>query len=527
MLRLLMLFIAFVNVPRCGAQGENNIWIIPHNIRLDFNGAAARPSENISLSGSASAAICDRDGRLLFFSDGCRVWDRNQAPMPNGTFQVISPYYARTALIIPFPGEPDKYYLFTINPDLCYSVIDMTLNGGLGDVIPDRKMVLLAEHMSDKIIAVRGDGCYVWLLAHLTGKNEFLAFRIDKSGISASPVHSVSGFFNGLYSYSVGNMAIGRDNRTLAVGSQEDIALELHTFDNATGIVSNAFLADRFSSAGRVHSVCISPDNSKVYLTGGPGGSDLVQYDISGFPGSGIVKAVIVDYERDRGVYLNGELRLGPDNRIYAATFEGVYCIRYPDRPGLACGFSDACISLPAGAMPRPYSLGTDSKIAGYKITTVSRDTYCCEALPVSLAAPPGFRSYVWKDGSRMPSVSVTGREPLYWVVSETGCETRVDTFRITYVPCNCNISAPNAFSPNGDGLNDLFRLVSPDMETITLMIYNRYGQPVFTTTEPGAGWDGNMKGTPAGTGSYFYYAAVRCFSGREKVVKGSFMLLR
>jgi gliding motility-associated-like protein len=88
----------------------------------------------------------------------------------------------------------------------------------------------------------------------------------------------------------------------------------------------------------------------------------------------------------------------------------------------------------------------------------------------------------------------------------------------------------PTAFSPNGDGLNDFFRpaLQSVDEGDYEFLIYNRWGQLVFFTTNPSIGWDGKTNGRPADPGAYQYI--VKYFTNVERVntfLSDTFYLLR
>lgn len=85
----------------------------------------------------------------------------------------------------------------------------------------------------------------------------------------------------------------------------------------------------------------------------------------------------------------------------------------------------------------------------------------------------------------------------------------------------------PNAFTPNGDGLNDCYGLKNwMYIKKLEFRIFNRYGEQVFGTSDPGKCWDGRYKGKPAGQGSYVYYIKAETSCGTEEQ-KGNFMLLR
>lgn len=94
-----------------------------------------------------------------------------------------------------------------------------------------------------------------------------------------------------------------------------------------------------------------------------------------------------------------------------------------------------------------------------------------------------------------------------------------------------CEVYLPDAFSPNGDGKNDVFRIISGGTHTIkSFVVLNRYGQRVFVTTNPAEGWDGNFNGTPQDIGTYFYFIKYVCNddnAANEIEQKGSIILVR
>ncbi|MCD6018016.1 MAG: hypothetical protein K0S53_1137 [Bacteroidetes bacterium] len=86
----------------------------------------------------------------------------------------------------------------------------------------------------------------------------------------------------------------------------------------------------------------------------------------------------------------------------------------------------------------------------------------------------------------------------------------------------------PTAFTPNGDGRNDIFEpLGIRNVKTMTIQIWNRWGEQVFSSSDPTKGWDGNHKGAPAQTGVYAYLINYVKSDGEEKVIKGNVTLIR
>lgn len=85
----------------------------------------------------------------------------------------------------------------------------------------------------------------------------------------------------------------------------------------------------------------------------------------------------------------------------------------------------------------------------------------------------------------------------------------------------------PDAFSPNGDGLNDRFTAQGLFLQTFRMTVFNRWGAPVFRTDSADEGWDGTFNGQPLEQGTYVYAIDVSDFRGETFTKRGSFLLLR
>lgn len=106
------------------------------------------------------------------------------------------------------------------------------------------------------------------------------------------------------------------------------------------------------------------------------------------------------------------------------------------------------------------------------------------------------------------------------------GC-TAKDSLLMQTQPC-CEVYLPTAFSPNGDGRNDLFRIITTGHHLVAnFRVINRWGQVVFETANEQRGWDGTMAGRPADGGTYFYYIKYRCSNGQVYEQKGDVVLVR
>ncbi|HXH19018.1 MAG TPA: gliding motility-associated C-terminal domain-containing protein [Chitinophagales bacterium] len=88
-------------------------------------------------------------------------------------------------------------------------------------------------------------------------------------------------------------------------------------------------------------------------------------------------------------------------------------------------------------------------------------------------------------------------------------------------------VNIPNAFSPNGDRMNDVFLITGREISFIHFMVFNRWGEKLFETTDLSAGWDGTYRGKSLQPGVYAYLAEVTYLSGERDIFKGSITLVR
>ncbi|TKK69904.1 gliding motility-associated C-terminal domain-containing protein [Ilyomonas limi] len=155
----------------------------------------------------------------------------------------------------------------------------------------------------------------------------------------------------------------------------------------------------------------------------------------------------------------------------------------------------------------------------------VWNDTLLCTGDTIVLS-PGVFDTYVWQDGSAQSSF-VVHKSGVYTVIVGNQCGTAVKQVNITEQVCT--IAFPTGFTPNGDGLNDVFKVVNGyNLQYFRLRIINRWGQQVFTSGMPAKGWNGMMNGRPAGTGTYIWFCEYkRPGSTTITSIKGVVTLIR
>jgi gliding motility-associated-like protein len=148
------------------------------------------------------------------------------------------------------------------------------------------------------------------------------------------------------------------------------------------------------------------------------------------------------------------------------------------------------------------------------------------------LEAGSGYESYLWNTAETTESITIYD-EGLYSVIVSTNqsCESS-DSVRVLFeVDLKTAFYLPNAFSPDGDGLNDEFKPVEKYdfVKTYQISIFNRWGQLIFETQNISQGWDGTYQGNPVEKGSYVYKIVFTAYPDytKQQVATGNVVVVR
>lgn len=329
------------------AQKEAAIWYFGRNAGLDFNsGVPVAITDGQLDTYEGCSTISDSNGNLIFYSDGITVWNRNHIPMPNGTGLLGDPSSSQSAIIVPRPTDANTFYIFTTGADLNrtgtnYSVIDISLDGGLGDVTA-KNLPLLSEG-TEKLTAVKhANNRDIWVITHGFANNNFHAYLISPLGLNTSPVTSSVGLDltpAAISSNAAGMIKASPNGSKLAI-SHRDIGAEILDFDTATGRVSNpVFLSDE---TGDLYALEFSPSGRVLYFNKD---GDIYQLDLNAPDIAASAIAI------DGGVFSFGALQLGIDGKIYVARFfrDYVSVINSPEVLGLGCDYVENAVNLGSG----------------------------------------------------------------------------------------------------------------------------------------------------------------------------------
>jgi gliding motility-associated-like protein len=393
--RLLLLLIGFGCVQP--ALGQNklakrfNVWYFGNKGGIDFNGSP-RPLTNSRINYNAkqepSAMWCDENGALAFYTDGMNVWNRNHFTMPGSGPPASgalggNPSSTQGALIVPHPGDPNRFYVFSTAKEglggLQVAEVNMAQNNGLG-AVTSKNQVLLPK-VTEKLQAVQHcNGSDYWVIAHEADSDRFATFLVSSIGLQPAPtfqkigaVHAVgSGATQGFD--CTGQLKASPSGNRLAAAILGQDAVELFEFDNTTGTLRNLVRLTG-SFAKYAYGVEFSPNGKWLYVSGSKGERNLYQLDLSQTT-SAALQASAIRVGQTPAETL-GALQLGPDAKIYVANFvdnantnlQGyprLGVINRPDERGAACQYAPEGFDLGGGKS----GFGLPNLIAGFSRKT-------------------------------------------------------------------------------------------------------------------------------------------------------------
>lgn len=322
------------------AQKEANIWYFGRQAGLDFNsGSPVALTDGQMETQEGCATISNADGQLLFYTDGIKVWNRNHQVMSNGKDLLGHDSSTQSATIVQKPGSSNLYYVFTIDEiaqagGFSYSIVDITLNNGLGDVTNDKNVLVYAPTCEKIAIVKKSNNTDYWIVTHGFGDNKFYAHSLTATGLNSTPVISNIGSTLDDYDKLRGYMKISPDGSKLAMANTiyntENIALELFDFNTTSGLVTNprTIMKGEFGLYG----VEFSP-NSEVLYTSNFTTFNVYQFDLNA-PDIPSTKFVLNSF--------NGSpsgMQLGPDGKLYINVLLGdkLSVINSPNTIGPLC----------------------------------------------------------------------------------------------------------------------------------------------------------------------------------------------
>jgi hypothetical protein len=352
------------------AQKSNYVWTFGDSAGIDFNNLSnPQPIETGMRSRGSCVSIADTNGSLLFYANTRAstpgyttvVYDYQNHLMSNGV-NIAGIGWYRELIIVPVIDSSKKFYLFSvddnINIGLYYSIIDLNLNNGLGEV--SRKNVKINSLWIASINGIKhANGRDWWILMRTTQNNyddKYYKYLVTPLGIDSVPSQQIGTGSGTAFIEFKWN----KNGDRLAMVNFDGL-IELYDFDRCSGMLSNpvtirqqvmvspvpCLWSCEFSSSGDFLYVSASPSQ--------PDSNRIIQIDLRNYPNTIVQDSIYSVYYPN---YTMGALKRGPDDKIYvscaytvagnnypyADTMYNQYnmnlgVINSPDSLGLACDF--------------------------------------------------------------------------------------------------------------------------------------------------------------------------------------------
>lgn len=213
----------------------------------------------------------------------------------------------------------------------------------------------------------------------------------------------------------------------------------------------------------------------------------------------------------DAGLFSSYLWNDGISSRTHAISGTGVYAVEVTDNNGCKGNDTTSITKIlppPSGFLPA--------------------DTSICSYGSLTLSADKPYKSYLWSTNATSPSLSIS-KAGLYWLQVKDAYDCiGKDTILISPKDCMNGLYVPTAFTPNGDGKNDLFRpMLFGNVKNYRFTVYNRWGQIVFQTTELNKGWNGINASLPQDHNVFVWSCTYQLEGETLKVEKGTVLLVR
>lgn len=446
-MRTIQYLILLLSAVTANAQKQNNNWCFGNQAGVTFNTVPPSGFSSGINTLEPQATVSDRQtGDLLFYCNSYTIWDASHSVMQNGVgigTDSTTQSSSQGANIVPMPGNANRYYVFTTSTwgegsgNLCYSIVDMTLNGGLGAVVAGHKRVLIDTSFTEGMAII--PGCNkVWLLVQRRETGDFYAYPVTETGIGAPVVSQVNlpRAPKGMSHFKVspdGTKLMDIGNFISPVAH-----LVMHNFSTATGRVSGTSVIQTTDVEDYLD-MEFSPDGKRLYIASGYRG--VYQFDMTLTNPQSILNSKKPVVQNATG-YFTG-IANAANGKMYSIRNGNSVLdeITSPNAPVPGCTY--VYNAVPIWGTPRynlPAKVVYPDMVQNVVISNKYDKTLCAGDM-LSLQPMSQGDDYRWQDGdtTRVHNITKGGK---YYVEMIQGkdCSLIVDTFIVEEASVSADI---------------------------------------------------------------------------------------
>ena len=465
-------------------------WFFGDGYGLDFTTGKIQKEEGAQIQTVESCcSMSDKNGQLLFYTNGGgrtdgskngSIWNAQHEVMEGGDlggFLGGGQSSWQGCLIVPKPGNPNIYYLFTVDELETFLIkdpnfpigkgisvfeVNIAANNGKGKVTsilpntlqPSFEYITGTQHgnCTDYWVIVQTAHHYIETNADVL--DSFYVYKVDETGIQP-PI--ISPIFNGEEEVrdEYGAMKMTTNGEQLIVGTF------LYEFDKNTGVVRNPKDLKAAIQSSR-DPIAISPDNQFLYnFKVGSSGDTAFAFIVNQYE---LAAPIIEETQLEvanvllEGIFAIGTPQIAPDGKIYIPSWaddpldkEIISVIHAPNKKGSACDFELDLLSVSEDFSFRFLRLGNFMDHI-FEIKPPSQHeenrtvvkVNCEDQDAIILNAPPDKNEYVWSTNTSIDSIAVF-LSGTYWVDYATGCDSGTDTFEVFIINDQFQVNLPKA----------------------------------------------------------------------------------
>ncbi len=466
--QLVLTFFLFVSYSLT-AQKEWSNWYYSRSRSFTFkNGAIEKiqvpPNNSFYSFGNNSSdrasSYADANGNMRLIFNGA-VYNSNYDTISNFNKINFCNIARPAATIVPFPGNPDKFYLLSLHSHssfllqassglqvrcpapgfLNYNVVDLSANGGKG-LVTEWNKNLLSQPIERLALVKHSSTNDTWIVSHIYGSNNFHSFRVTAAGILPGVISSVGPSFAGGWETALGFMVASPDGKKIAAHSGNYGAnkfIELYNFDAESGTLSNYRTLTITDDVVTLSDAVFSPDNSKIYISATGKATNctrntglIYQADFNAPDLQQSLTRIYTNKAPDGQYMFSNAL----DGKIYftgnstqVSTYSWQYsfdAIAFPNLPKQACIIKENFYSLGSSGnsyFPFPvyrteiYNQAKEPILPVLNLGTVT--SVCTDS--ITITAPVGYQSYKWNTGATGRTIRIIDSGTYYVTAGAQG----------------------------------------------------------------------------------------------------------